>query len=197
VQPDLTSLRNQLVAEIKKDVQDETILNAFRAVPRHEFIEIFFNRTTTLDKMQEWQPIHPSDPKWLTEIYTNRPLTTSIDKNGNPNTSSSQPDIMAKMIRSVHLQPNHRVLEIGTGTGYNAAILAHIVGKENVVSIDINQSLLDTAQERIERIVGTGITLLNADGRNLPETLGRFDAIIVTGSHDRLELSWIKECLFF
>jgi protein-L-isoaspartate O-methyltransferase len=192
VQQDPTSLRNQLVEEIKKAVQDETILNAFWAVPRHEFIETFFSRAMTPNKKQAWQAVHPFDPEWLTEIYTNRPLTTSIDKNGNPNISSSQPDIMAKMIRSVHLQPGHRVLEIGTGTGYNAAILAHIVGKENVVSIDINLHLLDRAQERIGRTVGVGVTLLNADGRNLPETLRHFDAIIVTGSHEQFEPSWIK-----
>jgi protein-L-isoaspartate O-methyltransferase len=192
VQQDPTSLSNQLVEAIKREVQDETILSAFRAVPRHEFIETFFNRTMTRAAMQEWQAVYPCDPEWPTAIYTNRPLTTSIDKNGNPNISSSQPDIMAKMIRSVHLQPGTRVLEIGTGTGYNAVILAHLVGKENVVSIDINPILLDRAQERIERTVGIGVTLLNADGRNLPETLGRFDAIIVTGSHERFEPSWIR-----
>jgi len=185
-----TLLRERLVAELSKYVQDENILDAFRRVPRHEFITTFYNRTSVNNK-EVWC-VSPDEAQWLEEIYRNRPLTTSLDTNGQPNVSSSQPDLMAQMMQSVQLRPGCRVLEVGTGTGYNAALLGCIAGNKNVVSIDINQSLLDMARERIERTIGTGITLLNADGRNLPAPLGLFDAIIVTGSHERFEPSWIK-----
>lgn len=189
MQHDLSQLKDQLVEEIRAHIQDETILNAFRRVPRHEFIETFFNGTYMNGK-QQWHCVSPTDSQWLEEIYKNRPLVTSLDSN-RPNVSSSQPDIMAKMIQSVKLQRGTRVLEIGTGTGYNAAILATLAGNENVVTIDINAALLEFARERIERTVGAGITLLHADGRNL-QTSQEFDAIILSASHDRIEPSWIR-----
>jgi SAM-dependent methyltransferase len=79
-----------------------------------------------------------------------------------------------------------------SGTGYNSAILAYIVGAKNVVSVDINEELLNVARMRIEQVVGPGVTVIHADGRNLPEDLIDFDAIIVTGGHDRIEPSWIR-----
>jgi protein-L-isoaspartate(D-aspartate) O-methyltransferase len=191
MEQDRMLFRERLVKEISHYVQDENILNAFRKVPRHKFIGNFFDRSY-VDNKQIWTLVSPTDPRWMSEIYANRPLTTSLDENNRPNVSSSQPDIMAKMLDSVKLRPGNRVLEIGTGTGYNAALLATIVGTENVVSIDINDSLLEVARERIECTVGSNVTVLHTDGRNLPDFLGGFDAIIATGSHDRVESSWIR-----
>ena len=186
-QQDTVDLREQLANCIRQEVSDETILSAFQRVPRHEFIHGFYTRTKTT-----WRYISPSDPEWLSEIYTNRPLTISLDSHDNPNSSSSQPDLMALMLQSAQLDPHSRVLEIGTGTGYNAAILSTIVGNQNVVSIDINEHLTTMAQSRLDAIVGPGVTVLHGDGRILPETIGRFDVILVTGAHDRLESSWIQ-----
>jgi protein-L-isoaspartate O-methyltransferase len=187
-----TVLNERLVEEIRKDVQDETILNAFRMVPRHEFVPVFYTRTDDASTGQQWHRVTRNDQQWLEEVYKNRPLTTSIDRNGDPNISSSQPALLAQMLQSLHLQRGHRVLEIGTGTGYTAAILGYIVGSEKVVTLDINQALLEEARVRIERTGGSGRTILHADGRTLPEYLGEFQAILVTGSHDRIEPSWVR-----
>lgn len=188
------ALRKQLVEEIKKYVQDEKILNAFITIPRHEFVPKFFDRIEVPGEKSQWDFISRSDNEeyWLEQVYKNRPLTTSLTADGRPNSSSSQPNLMAQMIQSLELEPCHRVLEIGTGTGYNAALLAKIVGNSNVVSIDINEALLEAAKYRIERTVGPGVDVIYANGCNIPEELGMFDAIIVTGSHGRIEPSWIR-----
>ena len=63
--------------------------------------------------------------------------------------SSSQPAIMAIMLEQLDLQPGHKVLEIGTGPGYNAALMAHIVGEAGqVVTVEIDQDLTDAAREQ-------------------------------------------------
>jgi protein-L-isoaspartate(D-aspartate) O-methyltransferase len=189
VEEDIESLKQQLVDEISHSVQDQFILNAFRRIPRHEFVWDFFD----WDKeTREWKRVDPNGPRWIEQIYTNRPLVTSLNQYKKPDVSSSQPDIMAKMIQSLHLQAGKRVLEIGTGTGYNAAILACLVNPENVVTIDINENLLEAVRERLERTVGSGVTVLHTDGRNLAEDLANFDAIIVTASHQNIEPSWIR-----
>lgn len=193
---DPSTLNALLVEALRQSVQDPSLLNAFRAVPRHAFVPVFLHRSLDEGNQQHWRTISSEvdADEWLTEVYKNRPLTISLDQYGDPNSSSSQPDLMALMIQSVCLQPGSRVLEIGTGTGYNAAILGTLVGCHNVVTIDINEQLLAEAQARVERIVGPGMTFLHADGRSLPEQLsgGTFDAIMVTGSHDRIEPSWVK-----
>lgn len=185
---DIRKLREGLVAAINTYVSDQTILDAFRSIDRHLFVPMFLDgkgwtRKVTAEENEE---------EWLRGIYTNRPLTTSLDIQGYPNCSSSQPNLMAQMLEAIKIRRGSRVLEIGTGTGYNAALLAHIVGPENVTTVDINESLLEVARERIERAVGPGVTILHEDGRNLPEWLRDFDAIIVTGAHERIEPCWIS-----
>jgi protein-L-isoaspartate O-methyltransferase len=182
-------LQEQLAQEIGLYVQDNRIINAFQAVPRHEFIKDFFefNKTT-----RKWEPIVVTSAGWLERVYTNIQLVTSLNQYNRPNCSSSKPDIMAKKLACLHLHSGKRVLEIGTGTGYNAAILSCIVGNKNVVTLDINETLLAEAQERLDRIVGPGITVLHVDGRNLPAYLGQFDAILVAASSQCIEPSWIQ-----
>ncbi|GLV61189.1 hypothetical protein KDH_80050 [Dictyobacter sp. S3.2.2.5] len=190
-QATVTVLQDQLVRAIQaEDVQQADILNAFRRVPRHAFVPVFFDRVSP--NAREWRMASSDQAEWLHKVYTNQPLTISIDPEGYPDSSSSHPGLMARMLQSVHLRPGSRVLEIGTGTGYNAALVASLVGAANVVTIDINAALLDAARTRIERIVGSGVRVLHADGRNLLANLGLFDALIVTGAHERLEPSWIN-----
>ncbi|GHO88207.1 methyltransferase domain-containing protein [Dictyobacter formicarum] len=184
-------LQDQLVRAIQaEDVQQADILNAFRRVPRHAFVPVFFDRVTP--NAREWRMVSSDQAEWLQKVYTNQPLTISIDQDGYPDSSSSHPGLMARMLQSVQLHPGSRVLEIGTGTGYNAALVAALVGTTNVITVDINAALLDAARARIERIVGPGVRVLHADGRNLPANLGLFDALIVTGAHERVEPSWIN-----
>lgn len=196
MQQDIAMLQQRLVDAIKEFIQDETILHAFKRVPRHEFVPSFFDRVP--GRKREWRRVSAlNEPEeWLEKVYTNRPLTISIDAQGYSNCSSSLPDLMALMIQSVSIgqvqKQSGRVLEVGTGTGYNAALIGSIIGPTSVTTVDINQALLDVAGERIRRTVGTGTNIMHLDGRHLPHDLREFDAIIVTGAHQRLETSWIE-----
>ncbi|MGH3864803.1 MAG: methyltransferase domain-containing protein [Pseudonocardiaceae bacterium] len=73
---------------------------------------------------------------------TLRPLTVSAR-------SSTKPTLMARMLADLHAHPGHRVLEIGTGTGYNAALLCHQLDQRNVCSVDVHPGLVDTARARL------------------------------------------------
>jgi protein-L-isoaspartate(D-aspartate) O-methyltransferase len=185
----IVRLQQNLVESIKPYVQNQNILDAFAAIPRHEFIGDFFEFD---EGTKTWERISAHSPGWLEKVYTNVQLVTSINQYNKPNVSSSMPGIMARMIQLLKLKPGERVLEIGTGTGYNAALLSHIVGNTCVTTIDINETLLADAQERLDRIVGPGVTVLFMDGRHLPETLEKFDAIIISASNQSIEPSWIR-----
>ena len=75
---------------------------------------------------------------------------TKRDEDGQPISSSSQPAIMAIMLDQLGLAPGQRVLEIGAGTGYNAALISHIVGAEGqVTSVDIDPELVGPAREHL------------------------------------------------
>src|SRR6516162_7971583 len=99
MQQEISHLKDRLVEEIRAHVQDEAILNAFRLVPRHEFIKHFYNGTYSNGKRQ-WECVSPHDPQWLEQVYKNQQLVTSLYSN-QPSVSSSHPGIMAKMIQSL------------------------------------------------------------------------------------------------
>src|SRR5262245_57665292 len=100
----------------------ESVADALLAVPRHLFV--------------------PGAA--LSEAYRDDATVTKRDRDGVPVSSSSQPTIMAIMLDQLEVAPGHRVLEIGAGTGYNAALLAHLVGPAGaVVSVDIDAGVVD------------------------------------------------------
>lgn len=187
-----SALQDSLAMSIHSYVKDQSIFDAFRAIPRHVFVPSFYDDLAG-DKHTAWREVSSemNRDEWLQLVYSDRPLTISLDAHNYPDSSSSQPSLMAQMQESAKLERGSRVLEIGTGTGYNAALLAHIAGPSNIVTIDINKTLVDAAQQRIRSVVGPDVTALHADGRNLPD-IGSFNAIIVTGAHETIESSWIR-----
>src|SRR5690349_7173440 len=118
-------LREALLAEIRGHggATDPLVAQALRSVPRHLFV--------------------PDVP--VEAAYRDDAIVTKRDADGHPVSSSSQPTIMAIMLDQLGVAPGQRVLEIGAGTGYNAALLAHIMGGGGtggtVVSIDIDADL--------------------------------------------------------
>ncbi|MGH3887799.1 MAG: methyltransferase domain-containing protein [Pseudonocardiaceae bacterium] len=130
----------------------------FAEVPRHVFIPRFFLRDATGNLIA----IDGSDParraEWLEAVYSDTALTTQLGQIDPGSTlrpltvsasSSTKPTLMARMLADLQAQPGHRVLEIGTGTGYNAALLCHRLGDRNVFSVDIHAGLIDAARARL------------------------------------------------
>jgi protein-L-isoaspartate(D-aspartate) O-methyltransferase len=128
----------------------------------------------------------------LDRVYADDALVTR-KLGGVPTSSSSQPSIMALMLEALDLRPGHRVLEVGLGTGYNAALLRTLVGPTGAVtSIDIAPDVVDearaalgTAGLTVETIVGNG-----ADG--YPAS-APYDRIIVTASTDIVPSAWWEQ----
>jgi protein-L-isoaspartate(D-aspartate) O-methyltransferase len=89
-------------------------------------------------------------------VYSTSTLVTTVvpNKYGSlvPVSSSTKPDLMVRMLETLDIRDGQRILEIGTGTGYNAALLAHRLGDDNVFSIDIDPELVNTARQRLAHI---------------------------------------------
>jgi protein-L-isoaspartate(D-aspartate) O-methyltransferase len=153
---------------------------AFLAVPRHLFVP-------ELD---------------ATAAYQDEALVIKYGADGLPVSSSSQPAMMAIMLEQLQLKPGHRVLEIGTGTGYNAAVMAHIVGPRGaVVTVDIDADLIARAQASLAEagyspIHGPGrgeVRAICADGGYGDPGDAPFDRVIVTVGAWDIPPAWLDQ----
>ena len=151
-------------------IQSPAVEAAFRSVLRHHFL--------------------PGSP--LEEVYSDRAISAKQDDEGKWISSSSQPAIMAIMLEQLDLQPGHKVLEIGTGPGYNAALMAHIVGETGrVVTVEIDQDLADAAQKHLRTAGFDRVRVVCADGGYGYPDEAPYDRIILTvGSHDITPAWW-------
>jgi len=144
--------RQQMVKEDieGRGINDERIVQAMLKVKRHLFV--------------------PEDYRHL--AYADRPLPIGEGQ------TISQPYIVALMTYHLHLQPEEKVLEIGTGSGYQAAVLAELV--KEVYSIEIIEELATTAQERLQELGYHNVWVKCGDGFYGWEEYAPYDAIIVT-----------------
>ncbi|HET9587200.1 MAG TPA: protein-L-isoaspartate(D-aspartate) O-methyltransferase [Anaerolineales bacterium] len=138
-------------------ITDEDVLRAMRDVPRHEFV--------------------PAE--YLDQAYDNHPLPIGYGQ------TISQPYIVAWMTELLELQPGEKVLEIGTGSGYQAAVLAEL-GYVEVYSIEIVPELAETAGTRLKDLGYTDVQVKQGDGYFGWPEYAPFDAIIVTAAPDHL-----------
>ena len=168
---------------------------AVRAVPRHELVPVFFGQTPT----GEWLAVDTATPKGFELVYSNSALYTKVGElsgswgRGQVGlSSSSMPGLMIRMLEALDIRDGDRVLEIGTGTGYNAALLSHRLGDERVFSVDVDADLVELARERLARI-GYHPTLVAVDGENgLPEH-APYDRIIATCSVPAIPWPWVEQ----
>jgi protein-L-isoaspartate(D-aspartate) O-methyltransferase len=140
----------------QRDVTDEAVLQAMRAVPRHEFV--------------------PEAGRG--QAYNDHPLPIGYGQ------TISQPYIVALMTELIDLEPGEKVLEIGTGSGYQAAILAQIT--DQVYTIEIIPELAARAQADFDRLGYDQIMAKQADGYWGWEEYAPFDAIVVTAAPDHI-----------
>ena len=170
------------VAEIRRDgaVLSAELAGAFAAVPRELFIGGGFQR-------REGTWARPGDSDFLDLVYRDEVLVTKVDGT-TPVSSSSQPSLMALMLTALEVRPGLRVLEIGAGTGYNAALLATL-GAE-VTSIDVQPDVAERAAAAVRAAGIAGVRVLAGDGyTSLPGE--RFDRVIVTVGVAGLAPSWV------
>ncbi|HEY6422340.1 MAG TPA: methyltransferase domain-containing protein [Pseudonocardiaceae bacterium] len=168
---------------------------AVRAVPRHELAPDLLRR----DPDGSWHRLDTTTAAgqrdWLEQVYSNKALLTAAADRPGPRglrSSSSMPGLMTRMLEALDVRDGHRVLEIGTGTGYNAALLAHRLGDANVFSVDIEPDLVDLARQRLARI-GYHPTLVAADGAAGLAEHAPFDRIIATCAVPALPWAWVEQ----
>jgi protein-L-isoaspartate(D-aspartate) O-methyltransferase len=155
------ALRQEMVGKtiISRGVQDEAVLEAMRSVPRHQFV--------------------PTE--YLDQAYEDHPLPIGYGQ------TISQPFIVAYMTEHLELEPGDKVLEIGTGSGYQAAILASLPGLDlEVYSIEIVPELAEQAEKLLNNLGYANLHLRQGDGYYGWEEAAPFDAIIVTAAPDHL-----------
>ncbi|MET0970330.1 MAG: protein-L-isoaspartate(D-aspartate) O-methyltransferase [Tardiphaga sp.] len=146
----------------RRGISDRFVLRAMEDVPRDAFVE-------PADRDFAWQD-------------TALPIRCGQ--------TISQPFVVAYMTEQLQLGPNHRVLEIGTGSGYQAAILAKLV--RDVLSIERYRALADSARARLEHLELHNIEVMHGDGYDLSPNLGSFDRIIVTAAMEEVPDSLIE-----
>lgn len=201
---DAESLRAQFMDELANSgtVSDPAWLAAFRDIPRDAFVPYYF---TQIPDQPGWLLVERPSPEWLEGVYSVRALITQIDGNDDNTTlartsrvdgvatsSSSAPPLMALMFEALHAHDGHRVLEVGTGTGYNAALLCHRLGPANVTSIDIDAGLVHRAGERLAAL-GYLPHLEATDGMAGCSDRALFDRIIATVGIPYVPGAWIEQ----
>ena len=155
---------------------------AFAAVPREVFVpDGFHQRDGT------W--VAPTDPDFRATVYRDDVLVTKMD-GPVAVSSSSQPSLMAIMIEALAVRPGSRVLEVGAGTGYNAALLATLGAA--VTSIDVQADVADRARVALARAGVSGVRVEQADGyAGVPGE--RFDRVIVTVGVAGVSPHWLDQ----
>ncbi len=129
----------------------------------------------------------------LKAVYRDDAIVTKRTGQGLPLSSSSQPSLMAKMLELLDVAPANRVLEIGAGTGYNAALLAHLTGPSGrVTSVDIDPDLARRARRSL-RDAGTRPTIVAGDGREGHPPNAPYDRIIATAGADQIPRAWLQQ----
>lgn len=146
-----------------RDIHDAAVLKAMLKVPRHLFVE----------------------PGYVHMAYADSALPIKESQ------TISQPYIVALMTQSARLAPSDKVLEIGTGSGYQGAVLAQIV--KEVYSIEIIKNLADEARERLQRLGYKNIAVKHGDGFQGWKEHGPFDAILITAAAPKIPQPLIEQ----
>jgi protein-L-isoaspartate(D-aspartate) O-methyltransferase len=171
---EIAGLRNRLADQLFADRpgSSKAVEDAFRAVSRHLFLP-------GVD---------------IPNAYEDAAIVTVREVDGRPLSSSSQPLIMAIMLEQLGVGPGENVLEIGAGTGFNAALLAHMVGENGrVTTLDIDEEIVFSADEHL-RSTGFGrVAVLTADGADGYPDRAPYDRIILTVGAADISPAWIDQ----
>ncbi|MQA62955.1 MAG: protein-L-isoaspartate(D-aspartate) O-methyltransferase [Actinophytocola sp.] len=182
--PRLSVLADELTAKGK--LKTARWQAAFRSTPRHVFVPVYFEQNDT----GGWERVTVDHPAALDTVYSNTALFTDVDEHGAGVSSSSMPGLMTRMLELLDVRPGQRVLEIGTGTGYNTALLCSALGDRHVFSIDV-----DYVAAARERLVALGYrpTLATGDGIGGMPGHAPFDRIIATVAVPHIPAAWVDQ----
>jgi protein-L-isoaspartate(D-aspartate) O-methyltransferase len=179
---------------------------AMLAVPRHAFIpDTVWTYNPTGDDPQFTPLRRGHDPhRWMQLAYATGKdgLTTQVD-DGNPDgpdgggsrptSSASDPSMVAVMLAALDAHPGHTVLEIGTGTGYNAALLAYRLGGDSVTTIELDEAVAHDARAALRATGHRDVHCVIGDGENGYPARAPYDRLIATVAAHRIPYPWITQ----
>lgn len=182
-----------MVDELVKagDLRDPQWIDAFRAVPRHAFIP---DRVRVGERAID----RYEDPDaWMAACYADQAVVTQTDDGepGGPGvatSSASAPSVVAWMLHALDAADGHRVLEIGTGTGYNAALLAHRLGARNVTTIEIDERIADDARRALHHAGYTPIVVVGDGAAGDPDR-APYERLIATCAVRNIPRAWCAQ----
>jgi protein-L-isoaspartate(D-aspartate) O-methyltransferase len=167
-------LNDGLVEALRRQgvIGDRRIERAFRSVRRHWFV--------------------PGAD--LDDVYTDRAIVTQRSTEGIPTSSSSQPALMARMLEQLDVDAGMAVLEIGTGTGYNAALLGHLVGPGgSVLTMDVDAAVTEAAERHLDAAGSGNVTVATGDGWGPVAAGAVFDRIEATVGVWDISPAWVEQ----
>jgi len=147
----------------RRGITDERVLQAMREVPRHLFI----------------------NERYRHLAYADHPLPIEAEQ------TISQPYIVALMTETAQVRKGDKVLEIGTGSGYQAAVLAHLT--DQVFTIEIIKELAEKAENRLQKLGYTQVQVKWGDGNKGWEKHAPYDAVIVTCASEKVPPDLFKQ----
>jgi protein-L-isoaspartate(D-aspartate) O-methyltransferase len=169
-----TTRRAALVRLLRENgsIRSAAVEDAMTAVPRHSFVP----RAS------------------LADAYRDDTVATKHDRHGIAISAASQPSVVALMLEQLGALPGHRILEIGAGTGYNAALLAHLVGPSGqVTTVDIDADLVDRARQHLRAAGADNAVAVMADGALGHPDGAPYDRIIATVGAADIPPAWLAQ----
>ncbi|MDQ8706949.1 methyltransferase, FxLD system [Streptomyces sp. LHD-70] len=167
-------LRNALVDQVVSEDRIKTprIIQAMRTVPRHLFVP----------------------EASLEDAYANTTVHIKYNETGQSISCASQPSVVGLMLEQLQPQPGERILELGAGTGYNAALLAHLVGeKGHVTTIDVDDDLVEGARAHLAAAGVDNVTVALGDGALGHADSAPYDKIIATVGAHGIPHAWLEQ----
>ncbi|MGA8116389.1 MAG: methyltransferase domain-containing protein [Actinocatenispora sp.] len=169
--------------------------DAYDANPRHLFLpeRVWYDVDEPIDRA--------TDPTgWLTFAYADDSVITQLhdgaedSDHGYPISSScSMPSVVFTMLRWLAAGPGHRVLEIGTGTGWTAALMATRLGDDKIVSVEVDPTVAERARASLVR-AGRNPLVVTGDGAHGYPARAPYDRVIATCSVETVPYAWVRQC---
>jgi protein-L-isoaspartate(D-aspartate) O-methyltransferase len=163
--PDYAAEREAMVERQlkRRGIHEQQIVEAFGAVPREAFVSADYAHLA----------------------YGDHPLPIEAGQ------TISQPYIVALMIQAAGIEPGAKVLEVGAGSGYAAAVISRIAGK--VIGIERQHDLAEAARRRLERLGYANVEIIEGDGTRGCPKHAPFDAILAAASGSHVPKPWVEQ----
>jgi protein-L-isoaspartate O-methyltransferase len=174
--------------------------DAMRAVPRHRFVPDLGQAFVGAEEVEQIIDRRARPDEWLAAVYSDSSIVTQVDDGngeivlgaGAPTSAASAPSTVADLLGWLAPEPGQRVLEIGTGTGWTAALLSHLVGATGVTSIEVDAAVAEQAAKNLAA-AGVQPNLVVGDGAEGWPDHAPFDRVHVTCGVHTVPRQWIAQ----